>query len=463
MGRLITFENHLQDSLNDLVSRKSSHIGLIIGQCTAQRDLVLRLCPTPPNVENESSGDAVESGDTKEKPKKNSKKSAKAEGVPDLDEQWICQHAKQVTRALPGGLDVLGAYVVAPTDVANNLQPKLRQLLFAIYKTLSKDQKLSVNDHISERILLHICPVTLKCVCRTIDVSDYKTSMNPADWKPSAGASHWHKLECRLAVDFKFPVIRDHCSLSLQKQIEFGLNPYFKEILCAVPLIGGTFRKPEEFLDTSLSEGKKSRRKEKIQQSGGQCYNVELFLPSDPKDSGENSEVLDCVTMLTFKGTIQCRAFVHSRATVKEAVQALKQDVIRSVMARCNIHCEDLLLIDEEQRDPVVVYELPRRVFAPLPQSEVFVSDYQFHGDTASDSLDAFKELLDLEVDEQDVETSCEISPVPSLLIQPEVMDDRLSEFGDTPSSNTNIILPVASATIAALAAGLSYFLFLQE
>lgn len=463
MGRLITFDSHLQDSLSNLVSRKSSHIGLIIGQCTPQRDLALRLCPTPHYVENETSGDTLESGDGTQKAKKSNKKSTKVEGVPELDEKWICQHAKQVTRVLPGGLDVLGAYVIASTDVANNLQPKLRQLLYAIYKTLSKDQKLSVNDHINDRVLLHICPVTLKCVCRTFDVSDYKSTGNPADWKPSTGVTHWHKLECRLAVDFKFPVIRDHSSFSLQKQIELRLKPYFKEILCAVPLIGGTFRQLEEFLDASLSEGKKSKRKEKTPQSGGQCYDVEFFLPSDPKESGENSEVLDCVAMMTFKGTIQCRAFVHARATVKEAIQALKQDVIRSIMARCNIHCEDLLLIDEEQRDPVVVYELPRRVFAPLPQSEVSVSDYQFHGDTASDSLDAFKELLDLEVDEQDVETSCEISPVPSLLIQPEVMDDRLSEFGDTPSSNTNIILPVASATIAALAAGLSYFLFLQE
>lgn len=61
--------------------------------------------------------------------------------------------------------------------------------------------------------------------------------------------------------------------------------------------------------------------------------------------------------------------------------------------------------------DPLVVHELPRRVFASLPQTDICVCDYQFHSDTASDSLDAFKELLDLELSEQDIDTSCEISP----------------------------------------------------
>lgn len=61
--------------------------------------------------------------------------------------------------------------------------------------------------------------------------------------------------------------------------------------------------------------------------------------------------------------------------------------------------------------DPVVIHELPRRVFAPLPQADLCVCDYQFHSDTAVDSLDAFKELLNLELTEQDIDTSCEVSP----------------------------------------------------
>lgn len=50
-------------------------------------------------------------------------------------------------------------------------------------------------------------------------------------------------------------------------------------------------------------------------------------------------------------------------------------------------------------------------MFAPLPQADVCVCDYQFHNDTAIDSLDAFKELLNLELTEEDIDISCEISP----------------------------------------------------
>lgn len=31
-------------------------------------------------------------------------------------------------------------------------------------------------------------------------------------------------------------------------------------------------------------------------------------------------------------------------------LKALKQDIVRSITARCEIHCEDLLLIEEEQK-----------------------------------------------------------------------------------------------------------------
>jgi len=164
--------------------------------------------------------------------------------------------------------------------------------------------------------------------------------------------------------------------------------------------------------------------------------------------------------MMTFKGAVQCRAYIHSKATVREAINALKQDIVRSVTARCEIHCEDLLLIEEEQKDPVVVHELPRRVFAPLPQADVCVCDYQFHSETAVDSLDAFKELLNLDLTEQDIDTSCEVSPTTSTLILPEVAEDRLSEFGDIAANpSRNKCIPIAGAIITVVIAAFSYFM----
>lgn len=61
--------------------------------------------------------------------------------------------------------------------------------------------------------------------------------------------------------------------------------------------------------------------------------------------------------------------------------------------------------------DRVVVHELPCRIFAPIPGLGITLSDYIFPGDTANDSLDAFRELLDINVEEKDIENTVERLP----------------------------------------------------
>lgn len=449
MGRLITYDNTVQEKLNSIAKFKAVQTGLIIGQCTDQKDFVIRLCPTPQKEDNTDpkNGDA---------PKESKKKS----GIDpiELDEFWICQHAKQLLRALPGGLNILGFYISAPSDYSTKQQALLRQILFAIFKTISKNQKLTSGT--KERILLNICTITSKIVCRTFDVTDFKSFAIPADWKLQSGNKRWQHVRCQIAVDIKFPIKKENGSLGLQKQIEIGLLPFLKSIQEAHALLNGLQRESDELLDTSI-ESKKSKKKQSSDKSNrflGEWHNVELFIPLE-NNNDINPETLDCACMMTCKGAVQCRAYIHGKATVGDAINALKEDIIRSVIARCEIHCEDLLLIEEEQKDPLVVHELPRRVFACLPQGDICVCDYQFHSDTASDSLDAFKELLDLDLSEQDIDTSCEVSPTTSALILPEVMDDRLSEFGDAPAhSPMNIYVPIAGV-VATVAVGVASYM----
>jgi hypothetical protein len=170
------------------------------------------------------------------------------------------------------------------------------------------------------------------------------------------------------------------------------------------------------------------------------------------------------------KGVLQGRTYLHSKATVKEAVQAIKDDLLRSLFSRCEIHCEDLLLIDEEQQDPWVVHEPPRRVFAPLPGDQLTVSDYLFPGESASDALSALEELLDLHVTEEEIETQHERSAESSDLQCPvsfTTHKEMMSVTEILPSVGTkghipwNVVVGL-SAVVAVIGASLSY-VFLQD
>lgn len=449
MGRIISYDSVVGDSLKCIFQEKIFNCGLIVGQCTEQKDIAIRLCPTPAKDED------LQIADVEDNKSKN-----KEFNVVDLDEEWICQHARQLMRALPGGLDVLGFYVTAPSDYTTKNQTTLRQILFAVFKTLGKTRKLFMCS--TERILLTICPVTTKIQTKTYDVSDYKSSANPADWKLQSGWMRWQKVRCQLAVNIKLPIKSEDAGLSLQKQIEIGLHPFLENVVEAYALVNGLQREMDELLDPSL-DSKKSKKKgagdKEAKTSPLNWHDIELFLPLENNNNIGYPEIYNCICVMQFKGAVQCRAYIHSKATVQEAINALKQDIIRSIIARCEIHCEDLLLIEEEQKDPVVVHELPRRVFAPLPQVDLCVCDYQFHSDTAVDSLDAFKELLNLDLSEEDVDTSCEISPTTSTLILPDAAEDGSSEFGDGSSNSTQYkFIPIAGAVITAIVAAISYF-----
>ncbi|XP_023220949.1 protein odr-4 homolog isoform X1 [Centruroides sculpturatus] len=450
MGKTVTFDEHVHNAICSLTKSNSFKTGLLIGQSTLQKDIVVHICTTPSQDEV-----AVKDSDKEKDSKKGKQVKKKPEIQDELNENWICQHAKQVTRMLPGGLDILGIFVIAGQDELNKLQHNLRQILFAIFKVLSKDQKLSLCHENTEKILLQIATFAQKFVCRTFDVSDYKSSAKPAEWKQFSGVFQWHKLECKFNLDFRIPVDKNKITHSLLKQIEIGLLPFFNTTSRAAALVNGKFRKDEELLDPSM-EGKKGKHSNKSSQ---QYFALDLFLPlhlnnSDDKDP----QILECSAAMTVKGTIQCRAYIHNKGTVKEAIQVLKHDIIRSMTSRCEIQCEDLLLIDEEQQDPHVVHELPRRVFASLPQGNLSVCDYLFHGDSASDSLEAFQELLGLNLSEDDVEMNFEKTPDTLQLFQPETIQSGYSETTEK-TKTRNILYPIVGAAVAVLAFGVTYFL----
>lgn len=458
MGKIIIFDQHVEDVLQTLSKKDTFETGLLIGQSTTQKDIVIHVCTTPAQEVCRPAAKSV-SPEKEQKKGKQTQKKQKPENK--LDENWICQHAKQVARMLPGGLAVLGVFIIANQEELNDLQPTLRQVLFSVYKILLGNEKYSVETESKEKILLQICAITQKPVCRTFDISDYKSVARPAEWKCHSGVLLWHRLDTLLNLDFQILVDNDRSTQSLLRQMKTGLIPFFDSVHQMIALINGNLRNEDELLYPSV-EGKKGKRSS-TKPTTQQSFKVDLLLPLKLNNNGLcDPKIRSCCAAMDVTGMIQCRGYVHSKGTVKEAIQFLKQDIIRSITSRCEIQCEDLLLIDEEQQDPSIVHELPRRVFAPLPQSDLSVCDYLFHGDSAIDSLDAFQELLNLKLTEDDVEVTVEKTPDTRQLFKPQVNEIATTESKQS-SSILSTIMPYVSAIMAVLAIGISYFAFRES
>ncbi|CAG2206554.1 unnamed protein product [Mytilus edulis] len=144
-------------------SRKN-HITILFAQ---QKDFAVRLICSPEPVEDEAS-------EEDEEPKeKKIKTPQKPENMADSDERWIATHARQVNRMLPGGLDVLGIFALAPPNMMISAQTKLRQSAF-----------------------------------------------KPADWKPQSGSEKWIKLKTDINLDLKINVPVKQQNQNMLKQIQ---------------------------------------------------------------------------------------------------------------------------------------------------------------------------------------------------------------------------------------------------
>ncbi|XP_045154098.1 protein odr-4 homolog [Echinops telfairi] len=452
MGRTYIVEEAVGQYLSNLdLQGKTFVSGLLIGQCSSQKDYVILATRTPPKEEQ---------NENLNHPR------AKPDNV---DEEWTSEHANQVSRMLPGGLIILGVFIITTLELANDFQSALRRLVFAVEKSVNKKRLWSfTEDEVSERVALHICSSTKKILCRTFDVCDPKSSARPADWKYQNGLStSWPSLQSTVHINIHIPLSTTTVSYSLEKNTKNGLTRWAKQIENGVFLINGQVKDE----DCDLLEGQKKSRgsAQVIHHSFDVKVLTQLLLNSDQRST---ATVQICSGSINLKGTVKCRAYVHSsKPKVKDAVQAIKRDILNTVADRCEILFEELLLNENPgKKDPgKELHILPHRVFVPIPGSAVMFSDYKFGDELAEEIRDHFIELLDQRIQLEHLEVAEEINTacVSSSVDRQPSLGNTDEDEQPTQPMKTAVVLKIqqnigviTAFVVAVLAAGISFHYF---
>ncbi|XP_035871830.1 protein odr-4 homolog isoform X2 [Phyllostomus discolor] len=453
MGRTYIVEETVGQYLSNLnLQGKSFVSGLLIGQCSSQKDYVVLATRTPPREE------------------KNENLRPPGDKLDDMDEEWATEHAKQVSRMLPGGLLVLGVFIITTLEMGNDFQNALRRLVFAMEKSMSKKRLWNfTEEEVSDRVALHICSSTKKIFCRTYDIHDPKSSAKPADWKYQNGLStSWHSLECTVHINIHIPLSATSVSYTLEKNTKNGLARWAKQIENGVYLINGQVKAE----DCDLLEGQKKSSRGNAQ-AIGHSFDVrvltQLHLSSDHRST---ATVQVCSGSVNLKGAVRCRAYIQSnRPKVKDAVQAVKRDILNTVADRCEILFEDLLLneIPEKKDSEKEFHILPHRVFVPIPGSAVMLCDYKFGDESAEEIRDHFIEMLDHRIQIEDLEIAEEINTacISSSMNAEPSLDNTDDEQQPKEPIKTAIVLKIhqnigviAAFAVGILAAGVSFHYF---
>ncbi|KAF0311078.1 Protein odr-4 [Amphibalanus amphitrite] len=102
-----------------------------------------------------------------------------------------------VIQLLPGGMDILGLFVVASPDLFKSHETQLRSALAAIYRALEKLPQLHDTDT-DERLVALLDPRTKKVTCRSLELSSLTSSLRPAEWRFQE--VRWHRAQSALSV-----------------------------------------------------------------------------------------------------------------------------------------------------------------------------------------------------------------------------------------------------------------------
>lgn len=438
MGRTYFVEEAVGRYLSDLSVKFKPYVtGLLIGQCSPQRDYIIRAARTPPKEEQKEGNTSPSKLDS-------------------IDEEWFTAHASQISRMLPGGLLVLGVFIIATPELSKDCQNTLRKLIFSIEKSLTKRRLWKPADEdVSDRAALQICSATKKIVCRTYDVQDPKGSAKPADWKyQSALSASWLSLGCTVNVNIHIPLLATSPNHDLEKNTKNGLNRWSKQIEDSIFLINGQVKDN----DIELLEGQKKLRGNT--HSGTQIFDVKVLTQLSQGSSHRSTATVQvCSGSINLKGAVKCRAYVHNnKPKVKEAVLALKRDIINTLSDRCEILFEDLILNEGRCKKNFerVYHVLPQRLFVPFAGSNVMLSDYKFGDEAAGEIQERFVEMLDQFVQAEDIHIAEEVNTVGICSLSEKMDDTQLEQLTKATlllklQQNMGVVIAVAVAVFASI------------
>jgi hypothetical protein len=407
-----------------IADRAPPQVGLIVGKrSVGARDLILALVPFPDGWNASSKGDGDGDGGAPCTPSRPA-----SGGTPlHIDVDSIVEHATQVTRMLPGGLDVVGAYAFAAEQAWRSASTALANAVVdaaeaAAFETSSpRTFEKETNDPKVEQFLLHLSAEDKsKTSLRRVDRSSVGrpfTSLPPAEKREGKALANVVRLDAEHAFEWSVvlpskrttkkgtekqhtlrSLLESACALEIARveQSEILVENATWDDETAIATVPR--RKATERVDQDEESRDADDETDETVSSTNNVFKLhaELLAPPlsctigdvtcDSRDATRSRAASDATDgaarldpssqtrldgepslRLTFKGVVSARAYSSARETVCEASSDLRRDIARSLRSRLDAfldRADDALENDEDSQNDNALSFLERRFFA---------------------------------------------------------------------------------------------------
>ncbi|CAH8523125.1 unnamed protein product [Heterobilharzia americana] len=423
----VLFDNKFADRL---LAIDEFHCGVLIGGCIGPQECLFLPVEIP---KDEASDD----------PQHHSVLFRKIE---DIEEKWVASHCRNLSRMIPGGVHISGICFVVPHSEFDVHVEHTKKILSHVSRDEALTSKYMCSSN-RDKVVLVVDPQTKKFLCKATCADGSNSQLRTLDVKVRPVIDRWMAFKTNILLSIETHLPSDRKKERILHQLQAAVEPYIQSLVTETQLlINGELRQLDEKLlkDSDLSipfdgdmQNKKTKKASKsrrydislgdMNQScgstvGGKKYvvtkesaspafaplDIIIFGPQFPQwqrassssslESGASSDTnvnnendtngslgsFVPVNRLSINGRIPGIAFLPVNSNVGDLLEALRKDLIRSILARLQLLTEELHITSAELEVPRMM--LPQRVLVRLPPCPTLpLSDYKFLSETAED------------------------------------------------------------------------------
>ncbi|CAA0806801.1 oxidoreductase- zinc-binding dehydrogenase family protein [Striga hermonthica] len=407
-------ETRLKFAENRLASSVlHSQVGLVLGKLNPKLDrgFVYDLVPTPPSDGGEPPCSVIDGpGESSNIKKKNTSKSKSRleSSALWIDQEWVSEHARQVSRMLLGGVKVVGIYIWVNEGLFKNSTITLCQTVKGVAEAASL-----LMTGCSGALLVHISPSPLRWTCKSCSLAANITSstLRPCDFRTGKVLGSLQTFRCSYNFDLRLPVTHEAGGdiRRFSDVLRDEMMVHAKELTVAKALIDGKLVAED---DLSVP---------------GDFHEVEFLLPLLQDKYIEACNKKEVLGVLHFKGSVCSLSYLNSKESVSQALLDIKEDITRSLQSRLEIMCDEaeryLESVNQDGLEPNIhppidkpdprvdllvqskqcTLSFPRRVFVPWLEG-TYICDYILPSETMEAVQDHCVELMCTEFPEDSSE-----------------------------------------------------------
>lgn len=125
---------------------------------------------------------------------------------------------------LPGGMYVLGVFIVSPEEALNPLPPKIKSVLNRLHKRLEEEKFLFGNSPSNEKLVLNYVTTKKQVVCKSFEIG--VGNVKPAEFKFLSSQIKWVQIYCKYQIEQVYHIRENERDWPLKKHMGVSFDQW---------------------------------------------------------------------------------------------------------------------------------------------------------------------------------------------------------------------------------------------